>query len=50
MVEAQTATIDLATTGGPTEVPVAIDGELATMTLPLRYVIRPGALRVIVPA
>ncbi len=50
MVEMQTATIDLATTGGPTEVPVAIDGELATMTLPLRYVIRPGALRVIVPA
>lgn len=50
MVEAQTATIDLATTGGPTEVPVAIDGELATMTLPLRYVIRPAALRVIVPA
>jgi YegS/Rv2252/BmrU family lipid kinase len=50
MVTVTTAQLDLAATGGPTQVPVAIDGELATMTLPLRYGINPGALRVIVPA
>lgn len=30
--------------------PVALDGEVRTMDLPLRYTIRPGALRVVAPA
>jgi diacylglycerol kinase family enzyme len=35
---------------GASRVPVALDGEVETMRLPLRYRARPGALRVLVPA
>jgi diacylglycerol kinase family enzyme len=37
------------TTAGPRRVRVALDGEVASMTLPLHYRSRPGALRVILP-
>ena len=44
------ATIDLPVDASINELPVAVDGEVTTLTLPLRYRIRPAALRVIVPA
>jgi diacylglycerol kinase family enzyme len=37
-------------TSRPRRVRVAVDGEVAMMTTPLRYRIRPGALNVLVPA
>ena len=44
------ASIDLPFDATITALPVAIDGEVTTLPLPLRYRIRPGALRVIVRA
>ena len=44
------ATIDLPFDAAITDLPVAVDGEVTTLALPLRYRIRPAALRVIVPA
>jgi YegS/Rv2252/BmrU family lipid kinase len=50
MALATDATVDLPFDATVHSVPVAIDGEVTTMTLPLRYETRPRALRVIVPA
>ncbi len=50
MCTATSVTIDLLARGADREVPVAFDGEVAMMALPLHYRIRPAALRVIVPA
>ncbi len=50
MSTATSASIDLPFDSLITELPVAVDGEVTTLTLPLRYAIRPGALRVMVPA
>jgi diacylglycerol kinase family enzyme len=36
-------------TGAARRVHVALDGEVATMSMPLRYRTRPGALPVVVP-
>lgn len=49
MVSAARADIDLPTDRARTQLDVALDGEVTTMTLPLRYTIRPRALRVLVP-
>lgn len=43
------ATIDLPDEAAVTQLPVALDGEIDTLQLPLCYAIRPGALRVAVP-
>ena len=48
MVTTATAVIDTAN-GSQTQLDVALDGEVTTMTMPLRYAIRPRALRVLVP-
>jgi YegS/Rv2252/BmrU family lipid kinase len=50
MATARTAQVDLPFDRAVTSVSVAIDGEVTTMDLPLRYAIRAGALSVIVPA
>lgn len=47
---ARDATIDLPFDAKSVSLPVAVDGEVTTMALPLQYVLRPAALRVIVPA
>lgn len=49
MATATAATIDVPFADHITQLPVAVDGEVTTLELPLRYSIRPGALRVIVP-
>ena len=49
MATALDATIDVPFDDRVTQLPVAVDGEVTTLDLPLRYAIRPGALRVIVP-
>ena len=49
MATAPDATIDVPFDDRVTQLPVAVDGEVTTLDLPLRYSIRPGALRVIVP-
>lgn len=50
MVTTARAEIDMPTDRARTQIDVALDGEVTTMMLPLRYVIRPQALRVLVPA
>ena len=49
MATAIDAIIDVPFDDRVTQLPVAVDGEVTTLDLPLRYAIRPGALRVIVP-
>ena len=49
MLRATEATIDLPDELAVTQLSVALDGEIETLQLPLRYAIRPGALRVAVP-
>jgi YegS/Rv2252/BmrU family lipid kinase len=49
MAMAVDAAIDVPFDDRVTQLPVAVDGEVTTLDLPLRYAIRPGALRVIVP-
>jgi hypothetical protein len=49
VLRATEVTIDLPDEPAVTQLPVALDGELETMQLPLTYTIRPGALRVAVP-
>ena len=49
MLRTTEATIDLPDESTVTQLPVALDGEIRTLQLPLRYAIRPGALRVAVP-
>ena len=50
MATATSATIDVPFDDRITQLAVAVDGEVTTLDLPLRYAIRPRALRVIVPA
>jgi YegS/Rv2252/BmrU family lipid kinase len=50
LAKATEATIDVPFDDRITQLPVAVDGEVTTLDLPLRYAIRPGSLRVIVPA
>ncbi len=50
MSTAISATIDLPFDATLTDVPVAVDGEVTTLALPLRYAIRPASLAVMVPA
>ena len=50
MSTAASATIDLPFDSSITAVPVAVDGEVTTLALPLRYQIRPASVRVIVQA
>lgn len=47
---AQSATIDRPGDSAGVPVPVAVDGEVGTLDLPLQYIIRPASLRVCVPA
>jgi YegS/Rv2252/BmrU family lipid kinase len=49
MTPATAALIDLPFDASVTQLDVAIDGEVTTLPLPLRYRLRPAALRVIVP-
>ena len=49
MLRATEATIDVPDEVAMTQLPVALDGEIDSVELPLRYAIRPGALRVAVP-
>ncbi|MBC7844213.1 MAG: sphingosine kinase [Gemmatimonadaceae bacterium] len=50
MASAAEATIDLPFDVSVTQLAVAVDGEVTTLSLPLRYSIRPASLRVLVPA
>lgn len=50
MSTATSASIDLPFDASITELSVAVDGEVTTLQLPLRYQIRPRGLRVMVPA
>ena len=49
MSTATEATIDIPLDDRVTQLPVAVDGEVTILDLPLHYAIRPGILRVIVP-
>ena len=49
MSTATEATIDIPLDDRVTHLPVAVDGEVTILDLPLHYAIRPGVLRVIVP-
>lgn len=50
MASAMEATIDLPFDASVTQLAVAVDGEVTTLSLPLRYHIRPASLLVMVPA
>lgn len=50
MLHATEAMIELPAHAAMTQLPVALDGEIDSLQLPLHYLIRPGALRVAVPS